>query len=499
MRSKILEWSFRRETFFLVFAASASILFRLFLIYARKYPTGDEIWAFFLAKANFHDIWFATLSDLHPPFYFFMLHGFDNLLHLNPGVLAYRFISLFFAILANLAIWYLATLMYGNKTGRIAFYLSLFLPAFVWSSILARYYSLLILLTTLALIVFVNFLKKREAKYLLLLTLISIIGIYTHYYFFLLDVSLGFFLLIQKKYQTLIKKWVVSMLFTTLFVSPALFYLITLPKPELGGRHTNDVLKLPAIIITNISSWEVLLYTYYNVNFIFASFFAAAVLLIMLMLIVKTWPSLKNGLGFLLLSATLVPPILAIIFAYTVQPLLALGSLVIFLPAFLIILANILREGLKRAKIVSYIFIITIFFILILLYKSSVSYSKPQNDFKFIKDKLKAGDLVIHSHIYSFIIAKYYLGENVNYGIAPAFSATFLSEKALGYKTIPIESVLSHQGRIWWVDPPYDLRPEVVKFRKNLFENLELLMAEKAVTPGFQENDFDIYLYKKKM
>lgn len=484
---------------FLVFVLILGLAIRVFLISLRKYPTGDEIWAYYLIKSSFSEIWLESLSVWHAPFYFLFFH-FLTLIFGNLSIIALRFASLFFAIFGNFGIWYLGSLAFGRKVGLGAFYISLFSSAFIWPAIYARYYSLLILLTILATVVFIKFLKRGEVKYLLLLVLLSTVGIYTHYCFALLDISLGLFLILAKKYRLLFKKWIFSMLAISLFVFPALFYLLTLPKIELGAIYSSDILKIPALLGTNLTSFEVLIYLFYNASFLLSRVFIIGFSIVSIALIIRFLRNGQKDLKNLFLLIIIVPPIGATLFAYVVKPLLALSSLQIFLPALIIVLAYGIIIDFKKSKITTYAFVGATFISLIFFFRSSATFKVVQEDFKTLLAEYREGDIVIHSHIYSFVIGRYYLGDNVNFGIASAYNATPQTEKALGYKTISPESILGYPGRVWFIDSPYDWRSEVQKTRAMLSNNYKQSKAEISSLrkQNFQENQFDVYLYERR-
>lgn len=484
---------------FLTLAIFLALTIRVVLIFIRKYPSGDEIWAYYLIQSGFREIWLESLSVWHAPFYFLFFH-FLSLILGNLSIISLRFVSLVFGVLSNFGIWYLGSLAFGKKVGLVAFFISLFSSAFIWPAIYARYYSLLILLATLAIIVFIKFLKRGDFKNLLLLALLAVVGIYTHYYFGLLYISFSLFLVLVKKYRRLFKKWLFSMFVISLFLLPALFYFFSLPKIELGDNYSSDILKIPALLPTNLTSFEVLLYLFYNANFYLSRFFIFGFSIVSMGLIIRFLRSSEKDFKNLFLLLVIVPPFIATLFAYVVKPLLALSSLQIFLPALIVVLAYGIIIDCQKSKIMTYLFIGANFISLILFFKSSLTFKVVQEDFKTLISEYKVGDVVIHSHIYSFIIGKYYLGENVNFGIASAFNATPQTEEALGYKIISPAAVMGFGGRIWFIDPPYDFRPEIQETRIIFSNNYVSSKAEISSIrkQHFQENQFDVYLYERR-
>lgn len=426
------------------------IIIRIALIVIRVSPTPDEVWGLLLLRASFYDIWLATFSDLHPPFYFILLKLLSLISPFEFSVTTLRSISLFFGLLANLGMWYLGTVVLGKRGGLIAFILSLFMPAFIWSSIYARYYSLLILMVLLSIFWLIRFVETKKRKYLIYLTIASVLGVYTHYYFFLLDLSFAAFLLIKRQYRLLFKGWIISIIFICLFFLPGLFFLVTLPKPNIAERHRNNFIKIPSILLVDVTSWETLLYQYYKGNPV------AYVPSFILMWICAFWlliygyQNMQRKYKELFLSVILMPPLIATVFSYTIKPLLALGSLQIFLGAFVIMLSSGIAYDLKNSKVVTILFSATVLAGLFFFVQGSSGLWNMSRDFKYLVSEFKAGDLVLHSNIYSFLIGRYYLGENVNFGIMNSTSASVPTQKALGFKMVSTDS-LATANRVWYL------------------------------------------------
>ncbi|MBI2327829.1 glycosyltransferase family 39 protein [Candidatus Curtissbacteria bacterium] len=479
---------------FLAFFAIAAAI-RVYLIFLRKYPAGDEIWAYYLIKGSYGEIWLSTLSDLHGPFYFLLLKTIGTVLGVEVGVILMRFVSLFFGFWSIFSIWYLAHLLIAKKGSGVVVFLGLFLPSLIWVSIFARYYSFLNLLSSLVLIFFLKMHKKRNFLAWIAFTLVSIVGIYTHYYFPLILVSLLIFLIFFNRF--LLKRFMISLALIFVAILPLAYNFLSLPKPEIAGRHINDLVKIPATILTNLSSFEVLLFIYKNGDLVFGVLFMAIFALIYIYLLYFALRSLKRSVAGFLMFNMLAPPIIIIFFAYIFYPLLALSSLVIFLPAQILLLSVGIFEAIKKNKYIFFGFSAFVLSSFILLVKSSYSYSLPQNDIKPVLLEFKEGDLILHTHIYSYIMGRYYFRDSANYGISKAYSANANSEKALGYKMLDRDQLLGSK-RIWFFYPPWDVRPEIVEVKTMLDKNFEVsvknIIASKI---RFQENDFQVYLYEK--
>lgn len=489
----------KRKYFFIFLVFLIALGIRYFLILIRKYPYPDEAWTLLLTETSYRNIWLGTLSEFHAPFYFMLLKTLRILLPIDFNIFTLRIFSLLLGIIASFSIWYLTKLVMGKKEGVIAFCLSLFLPSFIWPSIFARYYSFLILLTTLAIILFIHYLKNGKVKYLIFLAVVSTIGIYTHYYFFLLVLSFLAFSIATKKYRVFVKRILLLLMLLVFLITPALFYFFSLPKPEAIGLE-NNFLKIPAIALTNLTSWEMLLYLYYFNDFIIYFPVLTMLFLTSISLVIFGLRQWSNRLRNLFIALILLPPSLEVLASYTIRPLLHLGSLQVFLPPLIVILSYGVTQEYKKTKLLTIAFLLAIFFSLIFLFQSSFTYSVPTEDFRFFLNEFKKGDLVLHSHTYSFLTVKNLVKDDVNFGVIHAIRATPQIEKALGYNIIPLENVFKYKGRVWYFDPGFANNSEAQTIKTQLDANLTLLMSKTFPKryKKYQLTFYNVYLYKTR-
>lgn len=476
----------------------AGIAIRVFFIIQRQYPTGDEIWALFLSKASFGKIWLAAFSDLHPPLYFWFLKLLDLCLPFELSIFWLRIVSLFLGILSSFGVWYLASYVFSKEVGKVAFGISLFLPAFIWSSVYARYYSLLILFCILAIIFFLKFLKRGKWSYVGYLILVSILGVYTHYYFFLLNLALGFFLIAFRKYRALFGKWLMATVVICLALAPGLYYFLSLPKPEIVGRHSNHILKIPAIVVSYATSWETIVYLFYrgSLGHVMGLGFIGITVVLVLIYGLVNWQKWERKL---FMSLLIVPPMIAILVAYLVKPLLAVGSLQIFLPVFLVISARAIVVDYKRSKILTLTFISAVFLSLIFFWQASSSFSTIRKDFEYIYGNFRKEDLILHAHISSFLYGKYLFGSEANFGVVEASSASLVTRGALGYRIIPLTEILRYE-RVWYIEPPVlksaQEKALIEQLSKSFSQGHSEVFSEEITTANFE--NFNIYLWERK-
>lgn len=477
-----------------------ALVFELILIFfVRHEPTGDEIWAMLLSRADFSQIWLASFSELHAPFYFLMIRLFNLHNAYQMDVNTMRLLSLCFGLLSLIAIFKVSKLFFGQEVAKISLVLSSLLPSLIWSSVYARYYSLLILLCTLAIWVFWYFLKSSKIKYAIFLIIISTVGIYTHYYFVLLDFAFFVFLAFSKKYRKLIWKLLLTDIVSGILISPAIYFFWVLPKPELSGRHTNDLLKIIALPITNFTSWESLVFLYYRGNFflyIWVFVLLAVSSLVLMFLGYKQW---KSDFKNVVLSIILTPVVLAVLFSYTVKPLLALGSLVIFLPAYVLLISKGVYADLKSNRIFTAVFSIALIFSIVFFVQASFSLNLPRRDFELMLAEFRSDDMILHNHLYSYLNGVYYFGSDNNFAIHGLPIASKAISNSLNIKEIDKKSIPTSR-RIWLVVPQGEQPEEYKLLQKYLEQNF--WEEKKVIFPWtlskFQEYYFNVYLYAPK-
>lgn len=480
----------KKERGVLLCLTALALAIRLLLIFKRA-PAADEIWVLLLTRASFKDIWLGTLAERNLPLFYWFLRAFSLVFNLSLGIFGLRLIALFFGILASIGIGYLGFLVLGKRGGMIAFALALFLPASIWAAVFVKYYSFLILLTSLVMMAFTRFLKGRNFRDLVLFTGLSAIGVYTHYYFFLLLLSFGAYLFLTKKSRELIKSWIYCLACVSLLFTPGLFYFLFLPKQQLW--MSESFLKIPAIILSSVTSFETLLYIYHQQVFFYPLVFLACLFVLVVALLglgLKGW---KDDLWILFLLVIFFPPSVALLVSFLVKPIFGVNSLLIFLPAFVVILARGIDDDLKRKKVLSFIFLVLIISSQVFFFKSSDWLSTFAKPFKFVESEHEGNDLVLHADIYTFIQAKYFLKREVNFGVIPT-TYPAQTEKALGYQIIAQEDVFDHQGRVWYFEPEYFNVGEAKAFKATLDENLVLIKKEK-----FRQSLTNVYLYSGRL
>jgi uncharacterized membrane protein len=165
----------------------ASLLLIIFLgAVLRVYKLGSEsIWldeAFTIqtAHGSLPSIIEETSKDVHPPLYYFALHYWMQLF--GESEFSTRLLSAIFGVLAVLAIYKLATLLFDRATGLLASLLLALSHFNIEFSQEARMYMLLCLLTLLSMYFFIKLLAGKSRLVLAGYILSSTLLMYTHVY-----------------------------------------------------------------------------------------------------------------------------------------------------------------------------------------------------------------------------------------------------------------------------------------------------------------------------
>lgn len=460
----------------------------IFLLILRE-AGADEIWEIFVSQAQPLAIWKGTLSELHGPFHYFFLHWLGLLIPGGITIFTMRLCALFFGLLGALAVSRLTAQVSSTKAGSITLMLAFFLPAALWSAVFGRYYSFLILLSSLFLSFALQLIKERRVSYWGKLLVVAVIGVYTHYYFIFLVLALGMLLGSLQQYRLLFRQWLLFSLVLLILWSPALFAFFTLPKPEVVGV-SNNLLKIPAVFVAFFVPWESLIFYYYHFQWVYLLVLAGLVFSGW-WLSYMGWQRLKTPVRRLFLLVLFLPLIVVLLVSYLYQPFLGVTCFLIFLPVCLVCLSQgIVTAWPKKSwLVVSF----GLFLLLNLGLLIKLSFNRPSREiFLEIQQEEQPNDLFLHANIYTFVMAKYYLGASQNFAIIDSLESQF-TQQALGYQVINFDKIVAHQGKIWYFEPYFYDVVEASQFPAIMDKDF-ILLSKRYIKNG----DFNLYLYQKR-
>jgi len=162
--------------------------------------SSDEVWSVKTASLDYDAEMTALKSDVHPPLYFQLLHGWIRLV--GTGERAVRSLSGVFYILAALSLYGLGRELLGTRVSLFSTAIYVSSPLAILSAQFARMYSLLSLLSILSTWFYLQFwLKNRQRSWLVVLYVaVNVLGTFTHIaFFFVLFAQAAFALLCYRR------------------------------------------------------------------------------------------------------------------------------------------------------------------------------------------------------------------------------------------------------------------------------------------------------------
>ena len=159
---------------------------------------GDEAWTALISSFPMQEIVRVTAEDFHPPFYYFLVHGFIQVFGASEWI---RLISTLFFLLTPLPVYFLAKQWLGKNLARLAAVLVLVSPILFTYAFEARAYALVAFISAFLTLAFWKALTTRLKKWFWLYFILGSIGVYAHYYMWFILAAHGIYWLIFEKSQ----------------------------------------------------------------------------------------------------------------------------------------------------------------------------------------------------------------------------------------------------------------------------------------------------------
>ena len=188
----------------------------------------DEGTSVAVAQRDLATIARDAAHDIHPPLYYWLLHGWVRVL--GTGEAAVRSLSALLGVVLVALIYALGRRLRpgeGAGIGLLAAFLAAINPFEIYYSQEARMYMLVAVLATASVLALVRFVESRSATGLAALVVLEAAGLYTHYSFIFLVVVVNLAYLLSLKARHVDRGQVVSWIAAQAAV--ALLYLPWLP------------------------------------------------------------------------------------------------------------------------------------------------------------------------------------------------------------------------------------------------------------------------------
>lgn len=363
-----------------------------------------------LYRLGYHDFWYDEIGTVgyaqypwanwNAPLYWIMLHFWAKLFGISEFSL--RFPSLVFSFLSVVLVFLLGRELFSKKVGIFASLLIGLSPFHLWYAQEARDYSMVLFFGTLSSYLLLKAIRGEGIKLWLFFILVSLIGLYTNYFYIFLFLAQGLYFLLFRKAKISFKE-------VAYFSIIALGFSLYLPRflrkfyfvwqgfwiPEPGWRSL-------LITIENFNlGYNGLPFLYLTSSIIVGIFFIFALRRI-------SEKYLRQPLVFCL-SLFLIPVICAFLFSKIFFSVYLDRGLIIFSPYYYLILSlGVVSVNKKARLILALLFFSTVLTANYCYFKNwmampsrspGVHLKKPIRPVvEFIEDNLKAGDKVVFTN-----------------------------------------------------------------------------------------------------
>jgi uncharacterized membrane protein len=323
----------------LLMILAIALSFFLFLPQSLRLDESQSLWQ---SGHSLSGILFIVAQDVHVPLYHFLLHGWQLLV--GTGVSQVRLLSLFFFVSSIPALYFLTRYAFRNE--RVALFTAFLFtvsPFMNWYGNELRMYSLLTLLTIINQYCFLRLYRehgstKRSVWLGYLLTIL--VGIYTHYFFFLsLGAQAVFYFVHRREYLAgTLRRFIGIAAIALVSFIPWLWYVFSL------GSASNSRPLIPApTLITLFNTFSNFLFGFQTdrINSLLLSLWPLLMLLGFLAL--RRDKKIESEASFFLYMLAL-PILLTFTVSFLIRPVYLSRYLILTLPALYILIAWLLAR-----------------------------------------------------------------------------------------------------------------------------------------------------------
>ncbi len=413
----------------------------------------DESYSVAISNHSFSEIWNIGGNDVHPVFYYMMLKIVSLIFGNN--ILVFRLFSVVpIVILSILGITHIRK-DYGERTGIIFSFLTLFLPIIAAYSSEIRMYTWVMLFVTITAI-YANRIYKNELsiKNWVIFALFSLLSAYTHYYGLMfagiINVILFIYLLKNRKGKNKdLKIFIIQAVVECLLYVPWLYYFIK-QLTSVGGGYWIK-LEYPDIL------YNVLGIQYMgSLSNIFGFCFAICLYIYLGFVIYrckKERISVKNARNSLLLYVLIV----FIAFLISLKsPILYPRYLMTITGLLIFFIADIMAK--EKSKYIT-IEICIIIFVTSLISNINIINNNYDNtnmkQIKYLEENIKDDDIIVYSNIGNGSVFAVYFKDNKQYFYNGDHWNVEEAYKAYGPQMETVEDLdflKDYKGRIWIID-----------------------------------------------
>ncbi|MBI2410064.1 glycosyltransferase family 39 protein [Candidatus Kaiserbacteria bacterium] len=402
----------------------------------------DEAQSLWQVSRDIRGVLVIVAGDVHVPLYHLLLHGWLSLF--GNSLTAARILSLLFFLLSIPFVYLLGKRAYSSTTGLLAAAFFAFSPFMNWYASEVRMYTLFAFLTIVNQYFFLRILEEARprlgtwAGY----ALSAVLGVFSHYFFFLNLLAQGAFFLLRRKAfppRTALRFSLVASFIAIAFAPWAWYVRLR------GVAGFQEPILLPPSTVDLFNAFSQFLFGFQTdvINTVFLSLWPLAVVLGIV--------ALRHYRRFLpqtefLIAAVLIPFGVAFIGSRFITPIFVSRYLVFTLPAFYLLLLRLLSLYPRRFQIFAQVSLAALMLLAIGIqvtnaripvkeqYASAVSY---------VTAHATAQDIVLVSAPFTIYPVQYYYRgpapvrtlpawNQYEFGPIPAFSPDALSAEVTG-------------------------------------------------------------------
>lgn len=443
------------------------------LVFSKTSLRLDEAQSLFQVSRDYPGLLFQIAQDVHVPGYHTLLRGWITIF--GSDVSTARYMSLLFYIATIPAVFYLGSMIFNRRIGLLAALFVTISPFMEWYGSEARMYSMLAFVTVIHHILFLKVFKQGRPVHWFWYTVVTIIGLYTHYFFAFVILTEGmFYLLFRQQFPAgSLKRFIIAGAVALAAIMPWLWYVRSLgsasnTKPSLMTPSSGDLFNTYAQFLFGFQVDAL--------NTIIVSLWPIVVLLAFFAL-QKNHKVSPSAIFFVM--AAVVPVLGAFIISITIRPFYLSRYLIVALPALVILLAWIISIYPKRIR--RFLQAAFVLVTLGLLYIQVANPNTPvKEDYKaaasYLEQHATSRDTIIVSAPFTVYPTEYYykgdaklttqpIWDRFSKGAVPPFNAATVKQET-------DKNVLDYQNA--WLVLSYDqgYNEKIRKYYDSRFERL---------------------------
>lgn len=450
----------------------------------------DEAQSLWQTSHSFRHILQIVSEDVHVPFYHMLLGAWQR--YVGTGIFTGRILSLLFFIASIPAMYALGKTTYDRTVGLFAALLVTVSPFLNWYGSEIRMYSLLTGITILHQYAFVTFLHPNTAPKRMLFFVTSVIGIFTHYFFWLiLAAEACVFVLRFRRWSTQDKHaFYTTAAVLCLLFAPWIWYVLH----NGGNENTQPALVSPTLInVYNTISEFLFGYQADHLSTLLISLWPLAALLAFVALQHRTKSAVPATQY--LLCCLCIPLAAAFVVSLILTPLFAARYLIIAAPALYLLLAVLIAAYPPRLRRAAQVTLVAVM-IATLAHQTYSSTTPVKENYAaaaaYLEQHAEPQDVALATAPFTIYPLEYYYHGSARLSTIPEWDRF-----ALG--PIPPFSVPALEAQLAQLAATYQTMWVVMSYDQGYAEELRLYLDthyERLVAEQFSP---DLFLYRYKL